>query len=158
MLNLTTPGPISLEADPASANGLLVTEHGEYLLQRRDDRPDVWFPGYCGLFGGEIEYGETPEGALRRELFEELNFHVKEVIYFTQLAFDFRRWNHGIKLRYIYLVPITRRDIEIMVLNEGAGMELHGSDRVMCVDRLTPHDAMVIALHMAQQAVEHAPR
>ena len=141
-----------------SAIAILVTEAGEYLLQRRDERPDIWFPGFVGLFGGSLEDGEEPEEGLRREIHEELGYRIREARFFTQIAFDLRRWDHGVKLVYAYEVPVTRADISTMVLYEGAGMELYGADRVMAADRLTPYDAFVISLHLSQQIVALSPK
>jgi len=51
---------------------IAVSEPG-YLLQLRDERHGIWYPGYWGLFGGTAESGETAEMAIRRELAEELS-------------------------------------------------------------------------------------
>jgi 8-oxo-dGTP diphosphatase len=42
------------------------------LLYLRDDRPDIPYPNYWALLGGNIEEGESPEVALERELREEI--------------------------------------------------------------------------------------
>jgi 8-oxo-dGTP diphosphatase len=47
-------------------------DKGQILLQQRDNKPDIAFPGYWTTFGGVIETGETPEVALSRELLEEI--------------------------------------------------------------------------------------
>lgn len=44
------------------------------LLQLRDVKPKIAFPGCWGFFGGSIDVGETPEATARRELLEELNY------------------------------------------------------------------------------------
>jgi 8-oxo-dGTP diphosphatase len=45
-----------------------VNPQGKILLQQRDDRPDLRYPGCWTTFGGAIEDGETPIEAMRREL------------------------------------------------------------------------------------------
>ena len=42
-------------------------------MKLRDNFPDMAAPGCGGLFGGQLDPGETPEQALRRELLEEIS-------------------------------------------------------------------------------------
>jgi 8-oxo-dGTP diphosphatase len=53
---------------------LLFNEAGEVLLQQRDDKPGLVFAGFWTLFGGQVEAGEAPEAAIRRELDEEIGY------------------------------------------------------------------------------------
>ncbi|HYM34991.1 MAG TPA: NUDIX domain-containing protein, partial [Steroidobacteraceae bacterium] len=73
-----------------AVSALMVTADSRYLLQHRDDRPDIFFPNYWGNFGGAVERGETKEEALRREIREELEFEVKQFEYFGTLDMDFK--------------------------------------------------------------------
>ena len=68
---------------------LIVVDSANYLLQLRDQKPGIFYPGHWGLFGGALDPGETPDAALRRELFEELGFAPRDISYFTEFAFDF---------------------------------------------------------------------
>ena len=43
-----------------------------WLLQLRDDTPDILYPGHWGCFGGHLEPGETASDAIHRELVEEI--------------------------------------------------------------------------------------
>ena len=44
------------------------------LLQLRDFKSDIIFPGNWGFFGGAVEDGESPQETARRELLEEIGF------------------------------------------------------------------------------------
>ena len=51
----------------------------KYLLQLRDDNPEISSPNTWGFFGGGVDDGETHEEALIRELNEELNWKPKKM-------------------------------------------------------------------------------
>ena len=67
----------SLPTDPdapvlQSAHALLFLD-GRYILQLRDDKPNIAAPGQWSLFGGLIHDGETPHQTIIREILEELS-------------------------------------------------------------------------------------
>jgi 8-oxo-dGTP pyrophosphatase MutT (NUDIX family) len=55
-----------------SAHSVLLLD-GKYVLQLRDDMPDIAAPGQWSLFGGMIVPDETPLKSIQREIFEELS-------------------------------------------------------------------------------------
>ena len=44
------------------------------LMQLRDFKEGIAFPGNWGFFGGGVKKGETPVEAAKRELFEEISY------------------------------------------------------------------------------------
>lgn len=66
---------------------LIMDASNRYLLQKR---PSNWrtFPGYLCMFGGEIEYNESPVEAMIRELKEELEVSItpNELIYIASIT------------------------------------------------------------------------
>src|SRR6516225_1127523 len=76
-------------APRAAAGAIIVFDGRDYLLQLRDMRSDIWYPGHWGLFGGQNLPGETPEDSIRRELVEELGFKPRELCVFAEMAFGF---------------------------------------------------------------------
>ena len=48
-----------------------------YILQKRDTRHDIYFPGLWGVFGGSLKNGESPKMAIEREIMEEINVKLK---------------------------------------------------------------------------------
>lgn len=63
------------ESLPAVAAAVLIVD-GRYALQLRDDDPAIAWPAHWSLFGGNLDPGETPHGAIVRELHEELDLAV----------------------------------------------------------------------------------
>ena len=57
----------------------MLHQEGRWLMQLRDEIPNIVAPGCWGLFGGHLDPGETPEQALRRELLEEISWQPPEV-------------------------------------------------------------------------------
>lgn len=53
---------------------ILPYQGSRVLMQLRDDKAGIAFPGKWGFFGGAIEAGESPEEAARRELAEEIGY------------------------------------------------------------------------------------
>ncbi|MDP2655539.1 MAG: NUDIX domain-containing protein [bacterium] len=68
---------------------VLFNEKKKILLQHRS-KDALRLPDYWAFFGGGIEGGETPEQALAREIFEELEYDVVVPrLIFTQ-KFDYK--------------------------------------------------------------------
>lgn len=55
---------------------ILVNDRDEVLLQQRDDKTTLRYAGYWTLFGGAVEAGESPDEAICRELWEELELEL----------------------------------------------------------------------------------
>jgi len=50
----------------------------KYILQLRDDKPEIAARGKWSLFGGQINNGEEPKAAIKRELLEELAISIDD--------------------------------------------------------------------------------
>ena len=86
---------------------ILENRGGKILLQLRDNKPGLPYPDCWGTFGGQIEEGETPEEAIRREIKEELNYELSDPEYFGNFPFDgydiymFRKRDANITMRHL---------------------------------------------------------
>jgi 8-oxo-dGTP diphosphatase len=108
--------------DAISATALIIDAQGRFLLQHRDDKPDIYNPGLWGSFGGGIDPYEAPEDGLRRELREELAWEAEHVELYGASPFDASR-----RLIYLFITPIAV-PFESLVLNEGQGMAFFAPD------------------------------
>jgi len=96
------------------------------LMQLRDMKEGINFPGCWGFFGGSIDEGETPENASERELLEEIGYKPR-VMY--KLGFDIVP-NLGDLPIHAYCCHLTTpvKDIELM---EGIDLGLFSLKEIM---------------------------
>ena len=102
-----------------AACGLIILEDGRYLLQLRDQKADIFFPGHWGLFSGAVDQGEDPLKALYRELEGELHLKIKNGTPFTRLEFDLTYVSLSRYYRMYYEVSLKELELTSLVLNEG---------------------------------------
>lgn len=145
------PGPLIRPVDAVAA--LLVPSAGRYVMQLRDDRPDIIYPGHWACFGGAVRPGEAPLDALRRELREELELEISEAREFARFDFDLGAAGHGRFYRMYFEVPTTVAAIEGAVLHEGAGLRIFGGEELLRARWVAPHDEFAIWLHAARRRV-----
>ena len=125
---------------------LLQHEDGRYIMQLRDAKEEIFFPGHWGCFGGAVEQGEEPEQALRRELQEELGVEVASLSRFTQIQFDWTPLGHGATYRRYFHAVVPDSAFRRFVLGEGAEMRAFAVDELLS-ERVTPYDAFAVWMH-----------
>ena len=59
-----------------SVKGIIIVKNN-YLLQLRDNKKNIYYPNFWGIFGGHVEKTETYHKALEREIKEETNLTVR---------------------------------------------------------------------------------
>lgn len=132
-----------------AAAAIIVLDDGRYLMQLRDDKPGVFYPGHWGLFGGGLEPGEEPEAGLRRELREELDLDVSELRYVTRFDFDFSSFGSGRCARHYYEVRIGIDALDGLRLGEGQRMEAVPLPELLLERPVAPYDSFALWLHDA---------
>jgi 8-oxo-dGTP pyrophosphatase MutT (NUDIX family) len=105
--------------DAITATGILVDRDGRFLLQHRDDKPDIYNPGLWGSFGGSIEPYETPGDGFLRELQEELSWQPRS--YELYASGPFVDSGGERLLVYVYAAPVEVA-VDALVLGEGQGL------------------------------------
>jgi len=134
-----------------AAVGLIHLDDGRYLCQLRSQLPRIFYPDHWGLFGGGVEPGETAEEALKRELWEELAFEVRDPVYFTEFTFDFPFRGLGVVWRRFYLVSLPAAKLPELRLGEGREMRAFTARELHMQQRVVPYDAFAVWLHATQQ-------
>src|SRR4051812_10150242 len=128
-----------------AAAALILVEDDRYLMQLRDQKPGIFYPGHWGLFGGATEPGETPEAAVRRELREELRLTVSDIQHLTDFSFTIGRF--GQINRHYFQVRIPSSAIRLLNLHEGAEMRTFLATEILNLARVVPYDSFAIWLH-----------
>jgi len=148
------PGPTIYPTDAVAA--LLVLRGGRYMMQLRDDRPDIIYPGHWACFGGAASPGEAPVETLRRELREELELEMDEAREFGTFEFDLRSTGVGRFFRMYFEVPLTPAHLERLVQHEGASRRVFEAEELLHAPWVAPHDAFAVWLHRAGARVSAA--
>ena len=159
-MNLREKNRINLTLDesniiayPTIVSAIFVTNQGEYLLQLRDDKIGLPLRNHWALFGGEVEDGEDEYDAIKREMFEELNFHSNNYQWFHEAIYGFPRLNKKIVKKIFYEIPITYAEISFMELYEGAEKKLFKINEIMFLEKISPWDLSTILLHARQKTI-----
>jgi len=132
-----------------AAAAILVAPDGRYLLQLRDDKPGIFYPGHWGCFGGAIEaFDADVEEGLRRELAEEIGLPLPKgaLKHFSTMSYGLEFAGLGTVNRAYYEGKIDAGQIEALRLGEGSRFALHKPREALEL-RLTPYDAFALWLH-----------
>ncbi|MGB3559785.1 MAG: NUDIX hydrolase [Geitlerinemataceae cyanobacterium] len=100
----------------------ILYRHDRFLMQLRDNIPNIVYPGFWTFFGGHIEPEETPEIAVKREILEEIGYEMPS-------AELFNKYETAESVRYVFHAPLTV-ELEELVLNEGWDMGLWTIDEI----------------------------
>lgn len=136
---------------PTNAVAAIVVVSGHYLLQLRDVKRGIFFPGQWGCFGGALEPGEAERAALVRELREELGLELapEKPHPFTRFDIDFGFAGRGKVFRAFYEIELTPAQAGDMSLGEGAAMQLFDSGAILKGELpVTPFDSFALWLHI----------
>jgi 8-oxo-dGTP diphosphatase len=121
------------------AAGVLLLRGGRVLLQHRDDRPDIVYPGAWAIFGGHLEPGEEPECGARREIEEELDLRLTGPLRLVYHA------THAGRERYFYAAELPCDPGEL-TLREGQGMALLSAEEVARLPVVPLHRELILAV------------
>lgn len=101
----------------------------KFLMQLRDNIPNILYPGHWGFFGGHLELGETPEDAVRREVLEEIGYEMRNPQFFTTSESEK-------VIRYVYHEPLLASVSELKLM-EGWDFDLVTVDELRSLQRFS---------------------
>ncbi len=121
------------DCKPKEVVVILPYVNNKVLLQLRDIKEDISFPGCWGFFGGSIDDGETPDDASTRELFEEIGYRPAIM---HKLGFE-RIPDLGNTASHAYCCQLTIPINEIK-LKEGLDLGLFSLEEIMAKELYSP--------------------
>ena len=139
-----------------SAVAIIIVDGSQYLMQLRDQKPTIYYPGHWGFFGGAVDVGEGPEHTVRRELEEELGFHAAEIAFLTVFTFDLSLIGEKKIYRRYYEVNVTQAEADGFKLTEGRAMQAFQPEALFSL-RLTPYDSFALWLHYLKKRGPESP-
>lgn len=109
-------------------SAVVLEKDNKYLLQLRDNRPEVLCRGMWGLFGGSIDFGESSRDAAVREIGEELNVKINpdDLVYVSKVP-----GGHVYYLKW-------DKELVALDLNEGQDMGYFEKDEILAIPNLIP--------------------
>mgnify|MGYP001615344193 CR=1 FL=1 len=101
---------------------IALMKENKILLQLRDNKLDINYPGFWSLIGGQIEKNETPLSGLEREIKEEITAPVYNIDFVSEILHNQNRYcpKHVI---YLFKGNISK-DLEDINILEGQKLDL----------------------------------
>lgn len=117
---------------------ILYDREKKFLLQHRTKDAAV-LPDYWAFFGGGIKEGETPEDAVRREAFEELNYGLISPLFFIEQ--DFKIGSTEGRM-YVYIEAFNGNKSSLK-LQEGQGWGWYKASEIDDL-KMVDHDRQLV--------------
>ena len=121
----------------------IITLKQKYLLQLRDNKENIFFPGFWGLFGGRQDNNEKEKLAVKREVKEETNLNV--LISSQILSVNFHMIGLKKKRKITYFDCKIKKSPKI-TLNEGQKYNFFSFNELKRL-KIVPMDFVAINCH-----------
>ena len=125
-----------------SAKGIVVVKN-KYLLQLRDNKKNVYYPNFWGLFGGGLNENETHKKCLEREINEETNLLVKATKDILSVNFNMINLKKKRQISY-YICEILKKTN--IILTEGQKYKFFSYNQITKIN-IVPMDFVAINSH-----------
>lgn len=123
--------------------GIIRNNEGKYLMTKRDDPDpeDKQYMGHWQFVGGGLEYGETVEDCLHRELKEELGVKVSIKTFIPRVLQEVRNGWHGLFI--LFLCEILKESPQIVLNAEASEFGWFTPDEIKHLKSLPQTNTML---------------
>lgn len=125
-----------------SVKGIVFLKN-KYLLQLRDNKKNIYFPNFWGLFGGRLDKNETYVKALEREIKEEINLIVEMKKKILSTTYNMVGLKKKRKMIYYECQKIKNTKME---LREGKSFKFFKFEQIKKL-KIIPMDFVAINTH-----------
>ena len=124
--------------------GAVIYFKDKYLIQKRSNKKNIYFPNLFGVFGGNVEKKEKIIKAVIREIFEELNIKLnfKKVKFFFKISINSRHFLKN-RSRFYFFVKILKSQLNSINLKEGQSYHFINISKIKKLD-FVPWDLSAI--------------
>jgi len=139
-----------IQSNPKNASAVIIYKNNKVLLQKRDNKKNIFYPNYWGLFGGAKNQNENYKLTAIRELNEELNYLIcrEDIDYFFKMKIEFpipKKITNVFRYFYIHEIKDIKRFKKNSFLNEGSQMKFFRMGDLKNLD-ITPYDCFALDL------------
>ena len=124
--------------------GAIIFYKGKYLIQKRDNKKNIFFPNFWGVFGGGFKKNEYAKKAILRELKEELNLTFEKPIKKLSLKISSEKFK-PVRHRIFYICNLKSIPKKIRIY-EGTDFALLSFNKLKKLD-FVPWDFSAISYH-----------
>ena len=121
----------------------IITVNDKYLLQLRDNKKNIFFPGFWGLFGGRLDRNEIHAKAIKREINEETNLMVNVIRKILTVDFSMVGLKKARNIIYFDCKVLNNKKI---ILTEGQKYNFFSFNQIKKL-KIVPMDFVAINCH-----------
>tara|TARA_Y100001960_G_C14700911_1_gene841576 strand:+ start:473 stop:925 length:453 start_codon:yes stop_codon:yes gene_type:complete len=129
-----------------SVGAIIYDSEGKLLLQKRDLKRSIYFPGLWGVFGGACEKNENPAETIVREIYEELQISIASPKLFITMGINsLDLGSEQLKIHF-YEICFCEEMKRNIVLQEGAGHAFFNPKELPKVAEIVPFHLAAVTM------------
>ena len=130
----------------SSVGAIIYDSKGKLLLQKRDLKKSIYFPGLWGVFGGACDKNENPSEAIIREIYEELKVSIAPPKLFITMESHSLDLGSEQRKRHFYEINFCDEMKCNIALQEGAGFGFFNPQELPKVTEIVPFDLAAVTM------------